>query len=163
MTTYEQVYQWFFDRIEKDMDFFHYYGVPEDEAMEIAVTRAHNYMEEAVRTIQFECMPQIDFSLRTADKTGFDFDFTSSEQLLIPLVMYQMYMHRDFAKLKTYNVNFTSTDLKVFDPSNARKTFLEFYEKISEEVDRLKDYYKNTDRLTGKYRTFDVTLYDTEA
>lgn len=162
MTTYEQVHKWFFDRIEKDIDFFCYYGVPENEAIEIAERRAANYREEAIRTIQLKCLPQIDFSQRDENDTAFAFDFSPSECLLVPAIMYQLYINRDFAKLKTYNVNFTSTDMKVFDPSNARKTFAELYDRISSEVSQLIDDYKNTDRLTGKYRTFDVSLYDTE-
>lgn len=165
MTKYSDIKEWFYTLIEKDEDFFNYYEIPINEALEIAETRSSKYLEEAVCVIQTECMPQIDFSKRieTEEGNGFDFDFSNSEKLLLPMIMYERYLFRDFSYLKTYNVNFTSSEIKVFDPSNARTSFMEMYKSVQEEVAKLKDLYKNSDRLTGAYRTFDVSQYDMEA
>ena len=162
MTKYTDIKEWFYSLIEKDEQFFNYYDIPQNEALEIAHERADRYLEEAVRVIQTECMPQVDFSKRTEASDGFDFEFTQTELLLISMIMYERYLFRDFSYLKTYNVNFTSSEIKVFDPSNARTSFMEMYNSVKEENARLKDIYKNTDRLTGAYRTFDVSLYDVE-
>ena len=69
-------------------------------------------------------------------------------------------MERDIATLKTLNVNFTGTELRVFDPSNARKTFLAMYEDVKARNAYLLDVYKNTDRLTGFYTSIDFTSLD---
>ena len=159
MTTYEQVNDWFFALIEKDMEFFHYFEVSDDEAIKLAQERAQHYLEEAVRLIRTKCLPQVDFTNRAVDndgnEIGFAFDFNGQEELLVPMLMYRFYLFRDIAKLKTYNVNFSSSAIKVFDPSNARTTFQNLYNQIAIETDQLIDDYKNTDRVTGRYRTFD--------
>ena len=160
MTTYEQVFDWFYTLVEKDWEFFNYYNVPQDEALKIAQDRASRYLEEAVRTIMMKALPQVDFTQRSEDGTGFAFDFTPQEALLIPRLMHQYYLFREFAYLKTREVNFTSSDLKVFDPSNARYSFNEMYRMVETETAQLLDDYKNTDRLTGKYRAFDPKKFD---
>lgn len=160
MTTYEQVYDWFYTLVEKDWEFFNYYRVTQEEALKIAQDRASRYLEEAVRTIMMKALPQVDFTQRSEDGTGFAFDFTPQEALLVPRLMHQYYLFREFSYLKTREVNFTSSDLKVFDPSNARYSFNEMYRMVSEETAQLLDDYKNTDRLTGRYRAFDPKKFD---
>lgn len=160
MTTYEQVYDWFYTLVEKDWEFFNYYRVTQEEALKIAQDRASRYLEEAVRTIMMKALPQVDFTQRSEDGTGFAFDFTPQEALLVPRLMHQYYLFREFSYLKTREVNFTSSDLKVFDPSNARYSFNEMYRIVSEETAQLLDDYKNTDRLTGRYRAFDPKKFD---
>ena len=46
MTSYEQLYVPFFNRIEKDAKFFSYYNLTANEALEIAQKRAKNYINE---------------------------------------------------------------------------------------------------------------------
>lgn len=164
MTKYTDIYNIFYSLIEKDEDFFNYYEVPMSEAMEIAEERAAKYLEEAVRIVQLECMPQIDFNKRvdTENIKGFGFDFSPSELILIPSLMYEQYLFRDFSYLKTRSENFTSSEIRVFDPSNARTSFNAMYRIVQEKNEKLKDTYKNTDRLTGGYRVFDVAKYDIE-
>lgn len=166
MTSYEQVNDWFFALIEKDMEFFHYFELSDDEAIKLAQNRASKYREEAVRLIRTKCLPQIDWTQRAKDddgnEVGFDFDFNGHEELLLPMLMYRFYLFRDISKLKTYNVNFSSSAIKVFDPSNARTTFKNLYDQVVIETDQLIDDYKNYDRTTGQYRTFDPAKYDTQ-
>ena len=160
MTTYEQVFDWFYALVEKDYEFFNYYEVTPEEAIKIAQNRASNYLEEAVRTIMMKALPQVDFTQRSEDGTGFAFDFTPQEALLIPRLMHQHYLFREFSYLKTREVNFTSSDLKVFDPSNARYSFNEMYRMVEEDNALLLDAYKNTDRNTGRFRAFDPKKFD---
>lgn len=162
MTSYEQIKDSFFSMIEKDEDFFNYYNIPLKEAEELAEQRADQYMEEAVRLIVTKCQPSADFSKRTEDGTGFELTFNQSEGLLVPSIMYEFYLFRDFSKLKTYREHFTASEIKVFDPSNARTTFLKIYNEVHMMNEQLLDEYRNTDRDTGKYKTIDVSRYDTE-
>lgn len=163
-TSYEEINDWFFSLIEKDWEFFNYYGLPENEAIALAQDRASKYREEAIRLIMTRCLPQIDFTQREVDESGneigFAFAFNGQEELLVPMLMYKSYLFRDVAKLKTYNVNFTASAIKVFDPSNARTSFESLYKQVELEVNQLIHDYKNTDRLTGQYRTFDPAKYD---
>lgn len=158
MTTYSQVFELFFKRIEKDEDFFKYYELTVEEALALAQERAAAYLEEAVGILELKCLPQIDFNNRTAD--GFAFEFNAAEKLLIPSLMYEMYLDRDVAYLKLYEVNFTASELKVFSPSDARNSFMNMYNSVKAYNEQLIDDYKNSDRKTGGYRKLDYTKYD---
>lgn len=161
MTTFEQVREWFYKRIEKDEEYFSYYGCTAEEAIEIARIRADSYLEEAIGLICAKALPQIDFSDRS--ETGFNFDFNQTERLLIPSLMYEFYIDRDIALLKLKEVNYTATEIRVFDPSNARTSFKALYDTVREYNAQLLDDYKNTDRKTGKFITLDFSLYDTQS
>ena len=52
MTSYEQLYVPFFNRIEEDAKFFGYYNITTEEALEIAQKRAKNYLNEAVSILK---------------------------------------------------------------------------------------------------------------
>lgn len=149
----------FLRRIEKDKSFFEYYNLLDFEALALARQRAENFLEEAIYKVTTQCSPQVDFLLR--DGNGdFTFDWNAQEKDLIPSVMYEVYLDRDFAYLKTLNVNFTSTELKVFDPSNARSTFLDIYERVHKHNQILMALYKDTDRETGELKQVDFSKYD---
>lgn len=150
----------FYRRIEKDRDFFNYFELSDLEALSLAKTRALGYLDEAVALIIMECVPQVDFSDRDSDAEQFNFDLNESEKHLISSLMYQYYLDRDIAYLKVLNVNYTSTEIRVFDPSNARSTFLEMYKFVCEQNEALMDKYKNTDRSTGMLKVLDFSSYD---
>lgn len=158
-TSYYDLIEMFFHRIEKDRDFFNYFSLSDEEAMEIAETRAQAYLEEAVARIQIECHPTVDFSDRGDDE--FNWDLNDREKLLVTSLMYEYYLGRDISYLKLQNVNYTSTDLRVFDPSNWRLSFMEMYESVRAQNAELLDIYKNTSRETGEYLALDFSRYDT--
>lgn len=158
MTTYQQLIELFFKRIEKDEDFFHYYDLTIEKALELAKERASTYLEEAIGIVDLKGAPQVNFNERTGD--GFSFDFNATEKLLIPSLMYEMYLDRDVAYLKTYEVNFTASELKVFSPSDARNSFMTMYNSVKAYNEQLLDDYKNIDRETGKFRKLNYSKYD---
>lgn len=159
-TPYSIPIERFYRRIEKDRDFFNYFNISDSEALSLAKSRALGYLDEAVALIIMECMPQVDFSDRDDVLEQFGFDLNDSEKHLISSLMYQYYLDRDIAYLKAINVNYTATELRVFDPSSARSTFLEMYKYVCEQNESLMDKYKNTDRSTGKFKIIDFGSYD---
>lgn len=153
----------FFARIEKDRDFFDYYNIiDEDEIMEIARTRAINYLHEAIARVIIDTTPSIEFKIITNEnnESFFEDDLTEQEKFILVSLMYEYYLGRDISYLKILDVNYTSSDLRVFDPSNARRTFMEMYQEVCAQNKTLLDRYKNTDRLTGKFKTINFDLYD---
>lgn len=151
----------FLRRIEKDRDFFNYYNLIDDEAMKLAKERAGYFLDEAIGRLVIECEPDVDFTDR--DENGnFTFEWNAQEKLLIPSLMYEVYLSRDFAYLKTLSNDYTSTELRVFDKSNARTSFLAMYEKIQEDNKHLLARYKDTQRTNGSYKTVNFSLYDFE-
>lgn len=150
----------FYRRVEKDYEFFNYFDLTPEEAMELARERANGYLMEATGMLMLKCVPDVDFNDRDDVAQEFNFDWTNSEVFLIGSLMYEMYLDRDIARLKCLMVNYTPTDLRVFDPSNARSTFLAMYESVCNKNALLIDDYASRDRLTGKLKGIDYASYD---
>ena len=161
-----------------------------DAALAIAQKRAGYFLDEACGRIMLEGMPKISFAITTMEITEevteevtttddqgneiteevteevtttvpcWEVDLTPGEIYLLTSLMLEQYMGRDIAYLKSLNVNFTGTEMRVFDPSNARKTFMSMYETVKTRNDYLLDCYKNSDRLTGAYITIDFASLD---
>lgn len=159
-TAFSVPIDYFFRRVEEDRKFFNYFQLTDEEAMEIATNRATHYLYESVTRIVFECPDKAQFFDYNADESEFNGDLTQREILLLSSLMYEMYLNRDIAKLKCWNVNFTPTDLRVFDPSNARKTFLSMYNTVVSENDHIMDVYRNSDRETGVMVGIDFSAYE---
>lgn len=159
-TNFSVPIEYFFRRVEEDRKFFNYFQLTDEEAMEIATNRATHYLYESVTRIVFECPDKAQFFDYNADEAEFNGDLTQREILLLSSLMYEMYLNRDIAKLKCWNVNFTPTDLRVFDPSNARKTFLSMYNTVVSENDHIMDVYRNSDRETGVMVGIDFSAYE---
>lgn len=159
-TSFEQPINRFFNRIEEDREFFQYYNLSDVAAFQLAQSRAMNYLRNAIDKMMMDGMPEVDFTDYDETIAEFNFDLTSREVFILASLMYEFYLEKDIAKLKTYNVNYTDTELKVFDPSNARSTFREIYNDVVTRNEHLLDQYRNTDRLTGAFKTIDYAAYD---
>ncbi len=158
-TSFDVLLNRFFVRIEEDRDFFRYFELSDEEALRLAEHRAKNYLRDAVDRFMMDGMPDIDLSNTDFSTDSFEVELTGREIYLLASLMYEFYLAKDIAKIKTYNVNFTHTDLKVFDPSNARSTFKELYDMVVARNNLLLDQYRNTDRLTGTFKTIDFAAY----
>lgn len=161
-TPFEGPIDRFFYRIEEDRDFFQYLNLDETEAMQLARRRAEHYLRNAIDRIMLDGSPEIDFSDIDEPLGQFNADLTSREVFILASLMYEYYLAKDIAKIKTYTVNYTATDLRVFDPSNARTSFMEIYNGVKAENEKLLDLYRNTDRLTGAAKGIDFASYDEE-
>ena len=106
------------------------------------------------------CKSDIDFTDVDVDNDVYTADLNSNEIYLVGSMMYEIYLQKDIAKIKLDNVNYTASELKVFDPSNARSTFMSIYNTVVEENKMLIAEYRDTDRKTGKYLGIDYAVYD---
>lgn len=158
-TTYDQIYAAFFRRIEEDKNFFQYLNLSDEDSMILAKARALGFLHEACAKIVFDCPNGSDFLNYDDEAMQFGFQLTKKEIHLLSSVMYGFYLERDIAKLKCLSVNFTSTDLRVFDPSNARSTFMTMYNSVKEDNDHLIDVYRCTDS-DGSYTEIPFDSFD---
>lgn len=150
----------FFHRIEEDREFFNYYQLSDDEALQFAKVRAKAYLQNAADKIMMGGVSDVDFSDVDGVLDQFNADLTSREIYLLSSLMYEFYLEKDIAKLKTLSVNYTSSNLRVFDPSNARTSFHTLYKDVCEQNAILMDAYRNTDRVTGAFKGIDYASYD---
>jgi len=132
----------------------------DDEVKGLVDIRCANFLDEAVNRLIIEANPSVDFTDR--DTEQFNFDLTCSELAIIPSLMYEQYLFRDFSYLKTLNVNYTPTEMRVFDPSNARATFLNIYNTVCATNEKYIDIYKNSDRATGALKSINFANYDSD-
>ena len=161
-TSFQKPVDIFLGRIEKDIDFFRYIGLSDGEAAQLAAERSKNILLQANLALALRCKSDIDFTDVDVDNDVYTADLNSNEIYLVGSIMYEIYLQKDIAKIKLDSVNYTASELKVFDPSNARSTFMSIYNTVVEENKMLIAEYRDTDRKTGKYLGIDYTVYDEE-
>lgn len=165
-TSYSIVYARFFDKLEKDIDFFDYYNLTEEESLAIAKQRANNYLNEAVAYLLFKCTPDVDFTNRCNKQEVFNFALTNTEIELLSRIMYVIHLEREISRLKPVLNNLTASDIKaLFSPANDRKTYQDMLTAYKERTDVLITNYAARYRLTGKLKPYNyngnVTTADT--
>lgn len=160
MTTYEQLYIPFFNRIEKDATFFSYYNLTEDEALSIAQSRTKNYLSEALSILQRNCTLDIEISLDDELKE-ISADLTLNEINLLADLMYEVYISRDIVTLKAMVNALTSSDLKMLhSPANERKTFMDMYGTLKSNNSVAMSDYNSRDRITGKLKVINYSQFE---
>ena len=141
----------FLRRIEEDRDFFQYFQLSDDEALDLARRRARNYLEDAIDRMMMDGRPSVDLTDIDEGSFSFNIELTRNEVFLLSSLMYEYYLDKDISRIKTLNVNYTGTELRVFDPSNARSSFLQLYENVQRQNEKLLDTYRNVNRETGEF------------
>lgn len=160
MTSYEQLYVPFFNKIEEDAKFFSYYNLTANEALEIAQKRAKNYLNEAVSILKRNCSLDFDLVLDN-EMEMISEDLTRDEINLLADLMYEVYISRDIATLKSMVNALTSTDLKMLhSPANERKTFMDMYSTLKYNNEVAMSQYNGRDRKTGKLKLINYSQYE---
>lgn len=160
MVEFDKIYEAFFDKIEKDKDFFNYNNVSVEDALTIAKMRSERYLKEALSAISLKCTPNkcgknfIDFNEQTK---VLNYDLTYTELDIIASMMYEKYLFREFSKLKAQANRFTTKDFNVFSPANERNSFATMYKMIQDENKVLIDSYNSIDHSTGNLLTIDYS------
>lgn len=159
-TPFSDIFSAFFDKVEKDEDFFNYYNLSDVESMAIATERSKTYLKESVSKLTLLCSPDINFNNYDNVIQEFSETLTNTEVDILASLMFEKYVSRDIAKLKTFEVNFTPTDLQVFDPSSGRRTFMDMYRQLQSENESMIDDYISKDRITGKKKGINFSQYE---
>lgn len=163
MVTFDKLHEAFFDKIEKDKDFFSYNNVSIEDALQIAKMRSERYLKEALAIISLKCTPDkcgknfLDFNEETK---VLNYDLSYIEIEIVASVMYEKYLFREFSKLKAQANRFTTKDVNVFSPANERNSFITMYERIHNENEVLIDNYNSVDYMTGNQLSIDYSGID---
>lgn len=158
-TSYDKFYSVFFDKVEKNTEFFNYYNLTDEESLSLAKQRAKVYLKEAIAKLTLKCTPDVDF--RDYDDTleVINVDATNGEIDLIANLMFEMFLTKDIAKLTAFSPYFTASELKtVLSPANERTSFMSMLEEVKKDNIDAIDGYQSKDRLTGKLKTLDFPL-----
>ena len=147
-TPYSDFYDRFFKKIEEDPEFFDYYNLTPDESMALAKERAKTYLQESLAKLTLDSTNDVDFNDYEDMLETVNIDCTNTEKDIIANLMFEMYLFRDVAKLKSYETSFTPKDLTVFSSSESRKSFMSMYNEIVSKNINMIDAYNSRDRLT---------------
>ena len=159
-TSFEKVINKFFRKIEKDREFFSYYNVSLEDAMQLAKEQANGYLLEAVEKLTDECVPDVDLFDYDEELQVFNFKLTDKEIGLLTDLMREVYFERDFVTLKAFKIAMTPSDLNQFSPASERKTFTDMVNGIkSENVGKISQY-ASVDRITGKKKLINYSQYN---
>ena len=159
-TSFEKIINKFFRKIEKDREFFSYYNVTLEDAMQLAKEQANGYLLEAVEKLTDECIPDVDFFDYDEELQVFNFKLTEKEIGLLTDLMREVYFERDFVTLKAFKIAMTPSDLNQFSPASERKTFTDMVNGIkSENVGKISQY-ASVDRITGKKKLINYSQYN---
>lgn len=151
-TTFDYLFNRFYKRIEKDEEFFNYYNVDVEEAIQLAHERAKGCLIDALDRLSSTSNLQVDFSDYDEDIEELGFKTTNKENKLIVDLMFQVYMERDLPLLHAFKINFTPSDLTVFSPANERNSYEAFIARLDNDNEIALDDYKSRDRETGKLK-----------
>ena len=159
-TSFEKIINKFFRKIEKDREFFSYYNVTLEDAMQLAKEQANGYLLEAVEKLTDECVPDVDFFDYDEELQVFNFKLTDKEIGLLTDLMREVYFERDFVTLKAFKIAMTPSDLNQFSPASERKTFTDMVNGIkSENIGKISQY-ASVDRITGKKKLINYSQYN---
>lgn len=151
-TTFDYLFNRFYRRIEKDEDFFNYYNVDLEEAIQLAHERAKGCLIDALDRLSSTSNLQVDFSDYDENIEELGFKATNRENKLIVDLMFQVYMERDLPLLHAFKINFTPSDLTVFSPANERNSYESFIKRLNDDNEIALDDYKSRDRKSGKLK-----------
>lgn len=160
-TLFNDVYEAFFVKIEKDKSFFDYYNLSKEEALTFAKVRAKNYLKEAIAKFMLE-ISTTDINLHDCDYEAeiFNFKITDTEVDILARLMFEMYIEKDVSTLRVHKSYLTSQDMKVrFAPANERKTFMDMFGGLQYDNKKFISKYESKDRLTGKLKKINHSLY----
>lgn len=155
MTEASGVLTLFFDKLEADDEFFAYYGVDEDKAMELAKERAKSYLHDAVIFLRRRATGEVVFGL---SGDSFTVEITEDEAELLSDIMMLKYYERGLAKLLPKLNVFSASELKMLhSPANERTSYNEMLKDFREHIREEISWYCSHDRLTGAALSVDYT------
>ena len=157
----QDVYTAFFDRVEKDRDFFRYFEVEEEIAMKLAEEPAKTFLKEACSYIRRHI--PLGFELKIVQgedaQDRFAEEITDDEVELLADVMMLPYYERGLVDLLPKINTFSASELKLLhSPANERQTYVALIEQQRARIDYLLADYFSKDRLTGEEKYISTTL-----
>ena len=159
-TEWSDIYQLFFDEIQKDPDFFMYNNVDPTEALEIATSRAKGYLIESVSELILSCTPDIDFTDFNATTESFTPTLTFTEKDILAKLMFKKFLDKDMVLLKALSNSLSPKDMNVFSPANERRTFTDMLKILENKNTKMIKSYASRDRLTNKLKQINYASYN---
>lgn len=152
MTSYDTVTNLFRNKISEDKEFFCYYNLTEEEALEIINRRMEELLELALMELQSKKakLQKVDFLNIDKENKQFNFDLTDVEVDLISDLMEIKLFDKQMLKVKALQ-KYLGDDIKIFSPNEERKTILELIQYKHELFDQKLSDYNSINRENGEF------------
>lgn len=160
-TTYEDVYELFFNRVINDGKFWNSTLSPE-EMKSIAYKRAKPLLNQAVVIITNSTrydMPIDIISNMDDENDTFSIKLNKIEMELIADIMLEQYLSCDItARINALGRIFSDSEIKVFSDANSLSAFNATIKELKQKNESNIKRYKSRNRDTYKYSSFDYSF-----
>lgn len=150
--SYKKVIDLFTNKISEDKEFFCYYGLTDDEALEIINRRIKELLQLALNELQIKKAKKQDVNFLDVDfdNEEFGFELIDTEIDLISDLMEVKLFDKQMLKVKAVQ-KYLGDDIKIFSPNEERKTILELIDYKHSLFNRKLSDYNMIDRNTGDF------------
>lgn len=152
MTPYSKIIKRFERKIKKDISYFTYGNLTEEQQLEIINRRSIDLLDDSIVEIQpqISIRQDVDFLDKDDDLEQFNFNLIPSEEDIISDLMIIKLFEEESIKLKELQ-KYLGNDIKAFSPNEERKTFMDMLNQKQDKFDIKLGNYNSIDRGTGKY------------
>lgn len=162
MTSFDDVYEAFFSKMEEDDTFFDYFDLSKEQSMALAKDRALSYLKESIAIILRRCGADEAFMSADYDMEEFEEDLDINQIDILASLMFEQNYKRQYSKVKAFGMQFVPTTLQAFSPANDRKTLQETMDRIHENNLTMLDNYMSIEPGTYANKTIDYDSYADE-
>lgn len=162
MTSFDDVYEAFFSKMEEDDTFFDYFDLSKEQSMALAKDRALSYLKESIAIILRRCGADEAFMSVDYDMEEFEEDLDINQIDILASLMFEQNYKRQYSKVKAFGMQFVPSTLQAFSPANDRKTLQETMNRIHEDNLTMLDNYMSIEPGSYASRTIDYDSYADE-
>lgn len=162
MTSFDDVYEAFFSKMEEDDTFFDYFDLSKEQSMSLAKDRALSYLKESIAIILRRCGADEAFMSVDYDMEEFGEDLDINQIDILASLMFEQNYKRQYSKVKAFGMQFVPSTLQAFSPANDRKTLQETMNRIHEDNLTMLDNYMSVEPGSYANRTIDYDSYADE-
>jgi hypothetical protein len=152
MTSFQPIYDMFWNKINNRRDFFIYNGLDETATKALIKERTIDFLKLAISDLT--SLGELDIDLNSYDETleQFPIDLVYSELDIISDLMEKRLLNQDIEKLKVFQPFFNPKELNAFAPANERNSYNNMLKEFNSNLTRKIKNYLNRDRKTGKLK-----------
>ena len=162
MTSFDDIYEAFFSKMEEDDTFFDYFDLSKEQSMSLAKDRALSYLKESIAIILRRCGADEAFMSVDYDMEEFEEDLDINQIDILASLMFEQNYKRQYSKVKAFGMQFVPSTLQAFSPANDRKTLQETMNRIHEDNLTMLDNYMSVEPGSYANRTIDYDSYADE-
>jgi hypothetical protein len=157
-TPFDSIFTKFYKRLVNDTKYFNYgSSLTAEQVKQLVEDHTIDLLNQSIDMIYFYGTPKVDFYDKDDTLQKFNFDLVNQEIALFVDLMYQKLFDEDKNKLHAFGLTFTSSELRVFSPSEDRKTFLDMLKNLeTSNINAIYDYFSRNRKDWSRKSIYDT-------